>query len=72
MFNLQHILYMVISAIVTALLLWLCAKKIKTQWQKDLILKLSAIVTVIVHISDAYVNFFKNECKICKMCTNGT
>ena len=60
MFNLQHILYMVISAIITALLLWLCAKKIKTQWQKDLILKLSAIVTVIVHISDAYVNFFKN------------
>jgi hypothetical protein len=60
MFNLQHILYMVISAIITALLLWLCAKKVKTQWQKDLILKLSAIVTVIVHISDAYVNFFKN------------
>ena len=60
MFNLQHVLYMVISAIVTALLLWLCARKIKTQRKKDLILKLSAIVTVIVHISDAYVNFFKN------------
>ena len=60
MFNLQHVLYMVISALVTAALLWLCAKKVKSQAKKDLVLKLSAVSTVIIHISDAYVNFFKN------------
>ena len=49
MFNTQHILYMVISAVLTALLLILAATRLKTQQQKDGFLRLFAIATVILH-----------------------
>lgn len=58
MFNTQHILYMVISAVLTALLLILAATRLKAQQQKDGFLKLFAIATVILHYSDIWVNFF--------------
>ncbi len=50
---------MVISAVLTAALLYLAAKKIKEQRYKDLILKLSAVITVIIHISDLWVEYFQ-------------
>lgn len=58
MFNTQHILYMVISAIVTVVLLMLFPRYAKTQRQKDGILKFFAIITVVIHLSDAWVDFF--------------
>lgn len=58
MFNTQHILYMVISAIVTAALLVLFNKKVTTDRRKDQVLRFFAIITVIIHISDAWVDYF--------------
>lgn len=58
MFNAQHILYMVISALLTVVLLMLFSRYAKKQEQKDRILKFFAVVTVLIHISDIWVNFF--------------
>ena len=60
MFNLEHILYMIISGIITAALLFILAKTVKSQKNKDLILKISALSTVIIHFSNLWVDFFKN------------
>ncbi len=57
MFNLQHILYMLISAVITAGLLYLVSKKVSDQKYKNLILKLSALITVLIHISDLWVDY---------------
>lgn len=59
MFNTQHILYMVISGILTALLLIFAVKRLKNQTQKDGFLKLFAILTVVLHYSDIWVEFFR-------------
>ncbi len=58
MFNLQHILYMVISGILTVGLLLLFAFKVKDENRKIFILKIFAVATVIIHYSDLWVNFF--------------
>lgn len=58
MFNTQHILYMVISGLLTVVLLMLFSRYAKTQKQKDGILKFFAIITVVIHLSDAWVDFF--------------
>ena len=58
MFNTQHILYMVISGIVTVALLALCKKYVRDEKVKNQILKISAIITVIIHYSNLWVNFF--------------
>lgn len=59
MFNTQHILYMVISGLLTTLLLIFAAKGLKTQCQKDGFLKCFAILTVILHYSDIWVDYFR-------------
>ncbi|MCH5148490.1 MAG: YwaF family protein [Clostridiales bacterium] len=59
MFNLAHILYMVISAVITVALLVPAGLFIKEEKYKKLILKIIALVTVALHFSDIYVNFFK-------------
>jgi len=59
MFNTQHILYMVVSGVLTAILLYLASKNVKKQSRKDLILKISAVITVIIHFSDLWVSFFQ-------------
>ena len=56
MFNTQHILYMVISAIITAGLLVLFSKKVTTDRRKSQVLRFFAVITVIIHISDAWVD----------------
>ena len=58
MFNLQHILYMVISGILTALGLVLARKFAKGEKAKNFILQFSAIITVAIHYSNIWVDFF--------------
>ena len=58
MFNTAHILYMVISAVITATLLVLAGLFVKEEKYKKFILKVIAIVTVALHFSDIYVDFF--------------
>lgn len=59
MFNAQHILYIAISGGLSALLLYFAAKHLKSQRQKDGFLKLFAILTVLIHYSDIWVNYFQ-------------
>lgn len=58
MFNTLHILYMAISGGLTALILYFADKLLKNQRQKDSFLKSCAILTVILHYSDIWVNYF--------------
>ena len=58
MFNLQHILYMVISGILTVVLLALAAKFAKNDTAKNRILKFAAIITVVIHYSNLWVDYF--------------
>ena len=58
MFDLPHILYTVISFLITAILLVLCTLLIKDDKAKKRVLKSSAILTVILHYSSLYVDYF--------------
>ena len=58
MFDLGHILYMVISGVFSAALLWFMAKRFKTEDEKIGALKFFAIITVIIHYSSLWVDFF--------------
>ena len=60
MFGTVHILYMMISALVSAVLLVVLYKKIKEQSAKEGILKFFAVVTVIIHYSSLWVDYFKS------------
>ncbi len=60
MFNTIHILYMVISAILSIALLVVLGIKVKDTTKKSLILKIFAVSTVIIHFSSLWVDFFKN------------
>lgn len=58
MFNLQHILYMVISGILTVVLLALAGRFAKTEKSQNSILKFFAIITVVIHYSNLWVDYF--------------
>lgn len=58
MFNQAHIIFMIVSLVLIVGFLILSKCFIKSQNKKDLILKLSAIATLILHYSPLYVNFF--------------
>jgi len=58
MFNTQHVLYMVISGVLTVLLLWLARVFARDEKTKNCILKISAIITVVIHYSNLWVNYF--------------
>lgn len=58
LFDTQHILVMVVGTVLLALSLVLATIFVKSQNKKDLVLKISAIVTVIVHYSILYVDYF--------------
>ncbi len=60
LFDLTHNLYMVISAIITVGILILASKFIKTDKNKELFLKWVAVITVILHYSIIWVEFFGN------------
>lgn len=53
-----HILYMVITGLITAGLLVLFNYKVKTESGKFKVLKISAVLTVILHFSSLWVDFF--------------
>lgn len=57
LFDIYHILYMVISGLLTAGGLIAAVYFCKTQKQKDFVLRLSAIVTVILHYSNLWVDY---------------
>ena len=57
LFDVPHILYMVISALLTAGGLVAAAFFCKTQKQKDFLLRFSAIITVILHYSNLWVDY---------------
>jgi len=58
MFNTQHILYMVISGILTAALLYLAKRFIQDDKSKNKILVFSAVITVLIHYSNLWVDYF--------------
>ena len=58
MFNTQHILYMVISGILTVAFLILASKYAKNDQTKNRILKFTAIITVVIHYSNLWVDYF--------------
>lgn len=58
MFDLTHILYMIISGLISGILLWLMHKHLKTEDKKYAALKFFAIITVIIHFSSLWVDFF--------------
>ena len=59
LFDLPHVLYIVISSVITIGLLILFGFTIKKESQKEFILKLFALLTVILHFSSVYVSFFQ-------------
>ena len=60
LFDTTHILYMVISAILTIATLILACILIKKEENKEIFLKCVAIITVILHYSSIWVEFFGN------------
>ena len=58
MFNTQHILYMAISGIITIALLAFFSKVAKDDQTKNRILKFFAIITVVIHYSNIWVDYF--------------
>ena len=57
MFNTQHILYMVISGVLTALLLLFFRRHIQSEQGRIRVLKFFALITVLIHVSDALYYF---------------
>lgn len=60
MFDLTHILYTSISFLIIAVLLILCYKYVKDDKYKDLVLKISSVIVVILHFSPLYVDYFSS------------
>ena len=58
MFNTQHILYIVISGILTVVLLALAAKYVRDDNAKNKILIFFAVITVEIHYSNLWVDYF--------------
>lgn len=61
MSDLNHILYTTISSVITAVGLIILALKLKEQKHKDLVLKISAILTVIIHYSTLWTDYFSGK-----------
>lgn len=58
MFDLKHILFMIFSLIGLVITFVLCGRFLKKQSKKDAVLKIAAILTLILHYSPLYVEFF--------------
>lgn len=59
MFDLGHILYMIISGMISAVILFLMHKYFVTEDKKYAGLKFFAIITVIIHYSSLWVDYLK-------------
>lgn len=53
-------IYTLTTLFITILLLVICKKRITKERTRDLVLKASAIITVIIHYSSLWVDFFTN------------
>lgn len=58
LFDLPHILYMVISAIITGAIMVAAAFLLKSQRSKDSFLKFWAVITVVIHFSSIYTDYY--------------
>ena len=58
LFDLPHILFIVFSTLGLIIALVLCRLFIKEQNKKDLVLKIAALLTIIIHYSVLYVDYF--------------
>ncbi|MFQ6752513.1 MAG: hypothetical protein ACLRFL_03015 [Clostridia bacterium] len=58
LFDKAHSIFMIVSSLVIIGLLIVCGLFIKNQKYKDLVLKISALLTVIIHFSRLYVDYF--------------
>ena len=58
MFNAQHMIYMICSGVLTAAILLLLARKVTDPKRKNTILKISAVLTVVIHYSNIWVDYF--------------
>ena len=58
LFDLPHVLFMVVAVVVISLLLILFGRYIKSEKAKNRILFISAILTIIIHFSTIYTSFF--------------
>lgn len=58
LFDTPHILYMVISAIITAVIMVLAFFFLKSQKGKDALLKFFAVITLVIHFSPIYYDYF--------------
>ena len=61
LFDSQHILYMVISGVITAAIFVLCSLFLKDERKKEWVLKISALATVAIHYSDLWVDYFSTQ-----------
>lgn len=60
LFDTTHFFYRIVSAVITAAALVLATRLIKREAKKELFLKLIAVVTVVLHYSSIWVEFFGN------------
>lgn len=58
LFDLPHILYMVISVVITGAIMVAAAFLLKNQKSKDSFLKFWAVITVVIHFSSVYTDYY--------------
>lgn len=58
MYDLKHTLFTIISFVALTIALIICKIYIKDQKKKDIVLKVAIILTLIIHYSPLYVDFF--------------
>ena len=58
MFNTTHILYMIISSLISAGILVLLYVKVKDEGKKTVALRAMALATVAIHYSSLWIDFF--------------
>ena len=61
LFDLTHILFFTISFILVGIGIILCIKYIHKQEHKDLIIKISAVATVLIHYSSLWYHFLVDK-----------
>ena len=61
MFDIGHISYIVVSAILSAAILYLMCKYLKTEDKKTAGLKFFAVITVIIHYSSLWVDYLRDN-----------
>lgn len=61
MFNLEHILYMFDAFLLTGVIILVAKDRLKSDRSKMLLVRVFALLTIFIHLSDLWVDFLKNE-----------